>query len=173
MKYLIIPLFLVFSLLLNGCSSKVRNENNEYIMANNFSFYMDYGSCLVDTYDSSNGIFTQQMCHDQDPVTVITKLSDQQLSVIFTEITQIKFFEYPDIFVITPDKNTTAITTEGHYNLRVINGDYQKQVICYTYYFQNLPNQAQQYKDVVVNIWDILRKQPEVMNLPKRGCGCL
>ena len=62
---------------------------------------------------------------------------------------------------------------EGHYSLRVINGNQQKEIAWNTNLIGNIPEKNQRYEQLIRYIWDMLQKQPEVKGLPKPKCGCV
>jgi hypothetical protein len=166
----IIDLFCLF--LIVSCTGTKLFNKPSYIKESNFSFYIEYGYCMIDKYDSYSGLFTKDMGCGAKPETAITFLSDAQIILIFNQMSNIKIFEYPDVLVNTPDIRQTQYSMRSNYFLSVINGQSQKVITWNTYVYTFLPDHIARYEALIKMIMGMLQLQPEIINLPSPKCGC-
>lgn len=140
-----------------------------------FNFYFEYGACLVETFDTANGIFSHGMGPSEAPVLVSLNLTDEQLTIIYEKMVSIDFFNYPEFFVSTPmnSDETGIVTPATHYYLRVKNGDTEKAVSWTDEVIGPVTPETDMLRELFQLIITTLEGYPEIKELPMPLVGCL
>jgi hypothetical protein len=140
-----------------------------------FDFRFEFGSCLVERLDTSNGTFTQGV-PGPSPRRIATAkmaLTDAQMSAIYRAIENIRFFDYPAIFVgVRPGLVETAHISPGYkFRFEVRNAGVVHTV---SWDDSSKPTtvEADRLRDFFTMVRDLIYDHPEFKRLPRPNVGC-
>jgi len=169
-----LTLFSILTLVLTGLSARcgvtVKDQRQP-----NFAFHFEYGSCLVETFDSSSGSFIHDMGPSEPAITIPLALGEGEMEAIFQKMVKIDFFGYPESFVTTSTGGDPVgmVTPAMHYSLRVQNGDRSHSVSWTDEITGPVTQETENLRQLFQMIVMILEEQPEVRELPAPPVGCL
>ncbi len=144
--------------------------------ANNFSLVFEYGvggAPTKNVLDTARGTFTKDMIMDP-PVTVKLKLSDDDLDRIRSKMSEINFWDYPDIFEPEPRADGTGmgVTPYSSYYFKVErNGEVKEVTWENRYLYSDESSRAKNLKDLAQFIWGIITSADEYKALPEPRGG--
>jgi hypothetical protein len=169
-------------LLLIACTSidMVANSTQtkvitQFTPSKNFKFYIEYGSCLVDSYDSGSGIFNKDMGPDEEHLKVMAFLSRDQLIQIYNEMHSIKVFNYPEIYFIPTLSDGIMVykSSMDHYLLNIIDGTNSGTIKWDNNIVEPMDQDAKQLLNLILMIRDYIIALPGVNALPAPSIGCI
>ena len=171
MQKILLPIFITLIGLV-ACASPAPTPNPPR-QEQNFAFTFEFGSCNNDILDTFNGTFTKDMIVEPD-VTIPFQLSNSQLTIIFQKMSEISFFDYPDVFFIpTREGETVGIVTPAmQYRITVRNGDLTRSLSWLDEIIDPTTPKAENLRALFRLIMDMIQESPEYKNLPVPKAGC-
>jgi hypothetical protein len=139
-----------------------------------FGFRFEFGSCLVERLDTFNGTFTQGVPGPSPRIaTAKMALTDAQMSAVYRAIENIRFFDYPAIFVgIRPGLVETVHISPGYqFRFEVRNAGVVHSV---SWDDSNRPTtvEADRLRDFFSMVRDLIYGHSEFKRLPPANMGC-
>jgi len=137
-----------------------------------FAFKVSIQTCMIDTYDSATGTYSQDMGPDKPPATVQIPLTENELNAIYAAATAIHFTDYPAKYV-SANAGKMPLQVFIQYSLTIVdNGDSHSV----TWPQGITTDQTQQSLDLdglYRAIMNLIQSKPEYKTLPDRGFGCM
>jgi hypothetical protein len=171
-KVVVIALFVV--LISVACA-----PTNVASRAENFGFvFQDIpcGSTPIFVFDTTNDTLIYRPLAplaDESSITISINLSDEELESIYQKAIEIGFFEYPSKFVIPGDKVIGSHFPVSSYQLSMTNGKMANSV-SWVDREVTKPDytKADELRELMILIQDIIRLHPEVQQYGKPKAGC-
>ena len=134
----------------------------------NFSFYIEFNSCIITTYDSRTGKYIRDYQGIKPTQEVITMLSSNQIDKILAEIREYQYLSFPDQF----GNEKSNFSPPGYVLLTVYNGTQQKSVKMYSGVSRLFSNDLDKFWKLYHDIDEIIENQKEIKAVPRlAGCG--
>lgn len=139
----------------------------------NFAFRLSYGSCFRSTLDTFEGTY-RTVVGDMEPVTIPVTLTDEQRTAVYQKVMAIDFFRYPETFRVQYDENDTVgmVTPASDYRITVRNGQQTHEVFWRDEIFEPTSKEAEQLRELLLMIIEMIKSNPDVQNLPPLNAGC-
>ena len=139
----------------------------------NFAFLFKYGPCFTDILDTINNTFAKTISVESSQ-TIPFILPNDQMTIIYQKMVEIRIFDYPDEFSIPVPTNGMIgkVTPAERYVITVRNGDITKTISWIDEIIQPTMVKANNLRDLFQLIINIIQKQPDYNKLPDRNFGC-
>jgi hypothetical protein len=138
----------------------------------NFAFSFSYGDCggTLDTFEQTYSTLIK----DGEPITIPVTLTDEQMMTIYQKMVAIDFFSYPETFRIAYDVNgVVGIQTPApDYRIKVRNGELTHSVFWRDEIFEPTNREADQLRELIQIIMQVIKTNPDIQNLPELNFGC-
>lgn len=145
--------------------------------ADNFAFvFQDFscGSIPVNVFDTTSGSLVHTPLGDTISTTISLELSDDELESVYQKAMSIGFFDYPSEFVVPDDQVLGYQAPSSSYQLSMTNGEMTNSV-AWRDDTMTKPEykKADQLRELMELIDEIIQSHPEVQQLPGPKAGCL
>jgi hypothetical protein len=161
----------IIAFALAGCQRPTPTPSPMLPRADNFAIAVNFIGCIQDNYDSSSGIFSQDMGSGKAAATVKIHLDDDQLEEIYSQAKAISFFDYPENYIPSGTENMFT-QPDGAISLTITNGDQAHSVTLSLAAFLDKSKKTQDLDSLLKLLMDTLYASPEYKTLPDRGFGC-
>ena len=142
----------------------------------NFAFIFQGSSCgpnPVNVLDTAERTLVYTPLGDTTSVTISLRLTDDELESIYQKAISIGFFNYPSEFVVPDDQVLGYQAPASSYKLSMTNGEMTNSV-SWTDDTMTKPGyiKADQLRELMNLIDEIIQSHPEVQHLPGPKAGC-
>ncbi|WP_313885246.1 hypothetical protein [Clostridium sp. DJ247] len=164
-KVMCLCLFLIaFSFV--GCNSTSTKNQLPESKPKDFNFVFNYGVNAKNQLDTAKGQFTKDMVLEPS-ITTNLKLSDDEISTIYSEMKKINILDYPDNF--NPKSNTIQ-TPYDTYSIKIIIEGKEK---CIYWKDESVSEtkEAAQLRKLFKKIQEIIVNKEEFKKLPEAKGG--
>jgi hypothetical protein len=172
MKSRIIPMAFLIITSLVACVPAVEIPPR----ANNFAFVFEdtpCGATPMNVLDSASKTLIHTPIGDSASVTISFSLTNDELELIYQKAMSIRFFDYPSEFLIPDEQIIGYQAPASTYKLSMTNGEITNSV---TWHDDTMtkPNykEAEQFRELINLIEDIIQSHPEIKQLPEPKAGC-
>lgn len=139
-----------------------------------FGFRFEFGSCLVERLDTFSGTFTQGVPGPSPRIaTTQMALTDTQMSAVYRAIENIRFFDYPAVFVgVRPGVEMITTIPSNTYRFEVRNAGVVHTV---SWNDSSKPTtlEADHLRDFFSMVRGSIHEHPEFKRLPPVKGGCM
>ena len=144
--------------------------------ADNFAFILQDFSCgsiPVNILDTSSGTLVYTPLGDTTFTTISLQFTDDELELVYQKAMSIGFFDYPSEYVIPDDQVLGYQAPSSSYRLSMTNGE-RKNSVSWRDDTMTKPSytKADQLRELVNLINEIIQSYPEVQQLPGPKAGC-
>lgn len=138
-----------------------------------FAFRLTYGSCFSSSLDTFEQTYRTAVGNGES-VTIPLTLSEEQTQTIYQKMAAIDFFRYPETFRITYDENEVVgmVTPATDYHITVRNGERMHSVFWRDEISTPTNRDAEQLRELIQIILQVLDTHPDIQNLPELNFGC-
>ncbi len=140
----------------------------------NFGFILEFGPCNVDKLDTFAGEFTQDRVVEP-PITIPLVLTDEQMTMIYEKMVEIKIDHYPEEFKISKPLfgEYVLLSTGYYYSIQIENGDLETSTRWVDNVVQPTSEKADRLRDFFQVIIEMIQGYPAYLQLPKTNFGCI
>jgi hypothetical protein len=141
-----------------------------------FGFRFEDLSCYNDVLDTFEGTFTTDVGYpEHTAVTVPMHLTDEQMTAVYMKMVEIGFWDYPANFAVPLDPSAGGRYQypQSHFRITVRNGGVDQWVDWMMGYVEPTNQDAEQLKDLIIMITEMIRSSPDYQQVPDRGYACL
>ena len=144
--------------------------------ADNFAFvFQDFscGSIPVNVLDTTSGTLVYTPLGDTKSTTISLRLSGNELESVYQKAVSIGFFQYPSEFVVPDDQILGYHAPASSYQLSMTN-DEKRNTVSWTddKMTKQSYKKADQLRELMNLINEIIQAHPEVQRLPQPKAGC-
>ena len=137
-----------------------------------FNFIFKYSVQAGNVLNTFKGTYTRDMVRGFDVTTRLT-LTKDEMDQIQAKMTEIDFFNYPDVFKVVPSANGTVgiVTPYDSYYFKVQVGNQTKELEWADEITYPPDAQADKLRELINLITSIIRSKPEYKALPQPRGG--
>ncbi len=135
------------------------------------TFVLNIGTCFNDSYDSSSGLYTQDMGPDKPAAQVKIPLTEADLQAISQRATEIGFFDLPAEYAPAAAANLPPVPYI-HNELTITSGGTSHSVSWGGAAMFDKSTQSVNLVGLYKLILDTIMAKPEYKTLPDRGMAC-
>jgi hypothetical protein len=138
-----------------------------------FNFDLKYSAGGKNEIDTFHGTFTRDM-GDAPSITIGLRLSEAEMERIYKKMTDIDFFNYPDIFAVkaAPGEPSQVITPANTYSFTV-EKEGQTKTLTWIDEIQTPNDEAANLRELIVMIQRLIEAKEEYKELPNPGSATL
>jgi hypothetical protein len=148
--------------------------NDVEAQAGDFGFRLEVGDCATERLDTSTGIFTKDLGgFPARKATANITLTDAQMSAIYRVIEEIRFFDYPSVFVgVRLDAHVlTTFSPSTIYRFEVRNAG-AAHTVSWNDSTKPTTPEADRLRDLFSMVLGFIHEHPEFKRLPRPSVGC-
>lgn len=156
----------LLAFLLAGCNSTSIKNQLPTSKPKDFNFVFNYGVNAKNQLDTVKGTYTKDMVLDP-LITTDLKLSDEEMSTIYSEMKKINILAYPENFNPKTNVSQTPFST---YSIKIITSGIEKNIV---WKDENVAEtkDAVQLRELFKKIVDIIMSKEEYKKLPDAKGG--